>query len=437
MQRERCVQLIAGLVTLGALGASVTLIPTIKEQRRDLRPNVDLAGLPPDYALTTTALGPFRGLFVDWLWYRAEMMKRDGKIYEVNTLASWITTLQPRFPQVWRFHAWNLAYNISVKTDTPEERWRWVQKGIRLLRREGIPQNPKSLGLHRELAMIFWHKIGLTADDMHGHYKHQLAKRWHRILGGLSSGVDQQTAVNRMQSIARMAERYFKDNEPPAAQRAALNKLAKQFPDYANRLNELKTARISDLVPKLRQYQQQWQDERPELAKQLTPIRNALVDHPVLTGQGRVALLQQQHPGTAPILGELRSADIQFNTAGLKTIGDVLMKMDLLSPGVVDQNLAHGPGRHGKEVLAVLPVHGVMIYQLQVRLVHELRRAKRVRLPLSSELVVRDAAQLVVHGWEEVVQDRLVPVAQLPEQGRYVRLGITHSVYRSTIIRWG
>jgi hypothetical protein len=338
MHRERWVQLIAAGAVVLALAGSIMMVPTIKEQRRDLKPNVDLAGLPPDYALTTTALGPFRGLFVDWLWYRAEHMKREGKIYEVNTLANWITTLQPRFPMVWRFHAWNLAYNISVKTDTPEERWRWVQKGIRLLRNEGIPQNPKSLALYRELGLIFWHKVGQYSDDMHWHYKQQLAERWHRVLGDLSVGVDRQTAVDRMKPIAQLAEQYFRDDEPPKAQRETLTDLAEQYPSHADELEALKSMRIGDALEKLARYRRQWRDRAPELAQALNEVYQALNQHPAVTGRNRLQLLQAQYAETAPIVQQLREAGITFNIDGLQQLGGLLMKMELLSPQVVTQN---------------------------------------------------------------------------------------------------
>ena len=96
---------------------------------------------------------------------RAAMTRVIGKYIEANELAKVITQLQPRFPRVWVFHAWNMSYNISVATQTPQERWDWVNAGIKLLRDEGIPANPNDLLLHKELAWIFMHKIGGITDD--------------------------------------------------------------------------------------------------------------------------------------------------------------------------------------------------------------------------------------------------------------------------------
>nr|WP_317134590.1 UDP-N-acetylmuramoyl-L-alanyl-D-glutamate--2,6-diaminopimelate ligase [Leptolyngbya sp. 7M] len=129
------------------------------------------------------AMGAFRGMFVNYLWIRANQLKEDGRFYEAIDLARTITKLQPRFPHVWVFHAWNLAYNISVQSFTNEERWRWVSAGIDLLRREAIRANPNDLLIHRELAWIFLHKIGGVMDDANMYYKRQLAAEWTMVLG--------------------------------------------------------------------------------------------------------------------------------------------------------------------------------------------------------------------------------------------------------------
>lgn len=139
-------------------------------------------GDPPEVALGI-ALGALRGLFVNYLWIRANKLKEEGKYYEAIELSSTITRLQPRFPRVWGFHAWNMAYNISVATHTASERWQWVKAGVDLLRKEAIPRNPNDVVLHRELAWIFVHKIQGHADDANHYYKREMAREWTIILG--------------------------------------------------------------------------------------------------------------------------------------------------------------------------------------------------------------------------------------------------------------
>ncbi len=185
MKRDTSIQLVALIVLLACLGTSVGLSVGITAsggrhklgftdvQEKDQSPEVSLG----------IAMGAFRGLFVNMLWIRANNLKEDGRFYESMDLARVITKLQPRYPQVWVFHAWNMAYNISVQTHTNRERWLWVQSGINLLRDHGLKANPNDLLLHKELGWIFLHKIGGYMDEANMYYKKQLALEWSFLLG--------------------------------------------------------------------------------------------------------------------------------------------------------------------------------------------------------------------------------------------------------------
>lgn len=185
MRRETRVQLIAGVVLLGALalaGAFAVALAASTGRHRLVHTDTAEEGQPPQVA-AGIAMGAFRGLFVNVLWIRANNLKEEGRYYEAMDLARAITHLQPRFPHVWVFHAWNMAYNISVNCQTPGERWRWVNAGIRLLRDQGIPANPNDLLIHKELAWIFLHKIGGWMDDANIYYKREFAAEWTLALG--------------------------------------------------------------------------------------------------------------------------------------------------------------------------------------------------------------------------------------------------------------
>ena len=185
MPQGRMTQLIAILTCIALLGLSgfVSAGLTASAGRYKLTyTETAEEGDPPQVALGI-AMGAFRGLFVNILWIRANELKEEGKYYEAVDLARAITKLQPRFPQVWAFHAWNMAYNISVTTNTPQERWNWVSQGIDLLRTEGVKHNPTDMVVHKELAWLFLHKVQAFADDAHWYYKLQLAAEWHEILG--------------------------------------------------------------------------------------------------------------------------------------------------------------------------------------------------------------------------------------------------------------
>lgn len=131
--------------------------------------------MPPAVAFTTIALGGFRGILADVLWMRAGSLQDEGRYFELVQLADWIVKLQPRSPSIWAYHAWNMAYNLSAMMPTPEEKWRWVHHGLRLLRDEGLRFNPGSARLYQELAWLFLHKLGTDYDTAAAFYRQQWA----------------------------------------------------------------------------------------------------------------------------------------------------------------------------------------------------------------------------------------------------------------------
>ena len=220
-----CVVLAAGLLVTA--GMRLDYINSQREKMK-LIINKPLENAPPSLAFATVAMGAFRGLVVDILWIRADKLKEEGQFFDARQLAEWITTLQPRFASVWEFHAWNMAYNISVAIPAtqPDQRWRWVKNGYELLRDQGIPLNPKSLQLYRELARIFQHKIGGVSDDAHKYYKLQLALAMEPLLRSEDNQLDWQD------------DRYF---EALAAAPVKLQEIA-QDPNVGDLISALRSA---------------------------------------------------------------------------------------------------------------------------------------------------------------------------------------------------
>jgi len=183
--RGRTIQILSAAVAVASVACAGALLPRIlaASDRAQLRyTNVSVEGAPPIVAVGA-AVGALRGLVVDYLWIRLQQMRQDGQYYDARRLADMITKLQPRFGEVWAFHGHNLAYNLSVAMKTPEERWRLVNAGIDLVRGQGIRYNPNDLILYKELGWWFAHKIDGLSDDAHFHYKRELAKEWHLVLG--------------------------------------------------------------------------------------------------------------------------------------------------------------------------------------------------------------------------------------------------------------
>src|SRR5205085_12225963 len=157
---------LALLLVLGASQFQRLLNHQRSDPRLGLMRVADLGtNAPPVLAFTTVALGGFRGLISNALWIRANDLQDDDKFFEMAQLADWITKLEPHFVHVWLVQGWNMAYNISVKFKDYSDRWRWVQRGIVLLRDDGLRYNPNETLIYRELAWFFQHKMGANLDD--------------------------------------------------------------------------------------------------------------------------------------------------------------------------------------------------------------------------------------------------------------------------------
>src|SRR5438046_202748 len=211
------------LVLAALLFAGVSRVQLVLNRDRDrlgLTRVAPLENAPPVLAFTTVALGGFRGLIVNALWIRASEMQDEDKFFEMAQLADWITKLEPHFVQVWLNQAWNMAYNISVKFKDFPDRWRWVQRGIALLRDDGLRFNPNEVLIYRELAWFFQHKMGQNLDDANMYYKQQWANEMARVFGKKKPDLDelihpqtedQKERAGLLQQKYKMDPQFMKD----------------------------------------------------------------------------------------------------------------------------------------------------------------------------------------------------------------------------------
>jgi hypothetical protein len=124
--RPKLTQFAALLACAVLVAAAATRIPGINRGRAALNilgSTSPLENTPPEYVFYIQAFGAFRGLIADVAFIRADQLKEEGRFYDAFQLHKWICALQPHFPSVWEYCAWNMAWNISVTTFTPEERW--------------------------------------------------------------------------------------------------------------------------------------------------------------------------------------------------------------------------------------------------------------------------------------------------------------------------
>ena len=144
--------------------------------------NFAAEGTPPLVAFSTMALGGFRGLIADILWIRAGDLQQKGKYYELVQLSDWILKLQPKFSAAASHMGWNMAYNVSVACKRPEDRWRWVRRGIQLMQ-DAVTMNPNDPTVYHELGWIYQHKLGNVLDDAQRYYKETMARQLMFLYG--------------------------------------------------------------------------------------------------------------------------------------------------------------------------------------------------------------------------------------------------------------
>lgn len=166
MKRRLAVWLCIALLAAAGVAAELLLLA-----RRPGRAPVAAEGV-------IAALGGFRSLAAEAVWFRADRLQEEGRYVELAQLASTLAFLEPHTSEVWSYAAWNLAYNISVMMPTDEDRWRWVAAALHLLRDEGLRLNPDNPELCRELAWLFQLKIGGNLDSASPLYR----RKWREIV---------------------------------------------------------------------------------------------------------------------------------------------------------------------------------------------------------------------------------------------------------------
>ncbi len=251
--RDRIIWFVCVVLAVGLLIGAGTQLDSINSRREDMALIIDKPeNIPPSLAFATVATGAFRGLVVDILWMRADKLKEEGQFFDARQLAEWITILQPRFASVWEFHAWNMAYNISVAIPAtqPDQRWQWVKNGYELLRDEAIDKYKlKNMTLYRELGRIFQHKIGGVSDDAHKYYKLQLALAMEPLLGPADNAYFDLLAdtplswqeINKDPNVAplikalKSADEAFSDNDRFVSNYLSLRQDSRRFNPAAGR----------------------------------------------------------------------------------------------------------------------------------------------------------------------------------------------------------
>jgi hypothetical protein len=158
--------------------------PLVSARQRYHLTSEPVRGPDGEMVLATQVFGWARGIMIDVIWIRMDILQQDQRYFELAQLAKWACALVPRVPDVWDVQAWNMAYNVSCEVDYLPDRWAWVWSGFELLRDEGIPNNPNAYDLYWSLSWILFHKIGGHDDNAHTFYKERFAVLMQEVLGG-------------------------------------------------------------------------------------------------------------------------------------------------------------------------------------------------------------------------------------------------------------
>ena len=107
------------------------------------------------------ALGGFRGLLADVLWFKAATQQDSSHYYELKLLCDLIQKLQPTFTHVHAFQAYNMSYNISVHAENCEDKWYWIRSGLATLEK-GLERTRQNYNLWFELGYQYFDRLGDT-----------------------------------------------------------------------------------------------------------------------------------------------------------------------------------------------------------------------------------------------------------------------------------
>ncbi len=115
------------------------------------------------FMLKLAMIGGFRGLVANALWTQAIELQKEHEWDKLMATVEMITKLQPHFLSIWTFQGWNLAYNVSVEWDAPEDKYTWIKNGINFLK-DGVAKNRRSPDLLWDTAWTYYHKLGFSDE---------------------------------------------------------------------------------------------------------------------------------------------------------------------------------------------------------------------------------------------------------------------------------
>lgn len=118
------------------------------------------------FTLNLALLGGARGIAANMLWMNAKELQKAQEYDKLSATVDLITKLQPHFLAIWTYQGWNLAYNVSVEWDAPDDKYEWIKRGIKF-EKKGVEKNVRSPDLHWDVAWIYYHKLGFSDEAIY------------------------------------------------------------------------------------------------------------------------------------------------------------------------------------------------------------------------------------------------------------------------------
>lgn len=139
-------------------------------------------------------MGGLRSIMIDVLWMRAIRLGQEKKHFELFALYTFISKLQPRFPNVWTHNSWNMGWNIPAtvreiigdEKESFEECYRWIREATEFLK-IGLSKNPGNAKICFELAWTYYDRSTTRVyeyTDAGGVTRQYVRERFIEDLGG-------------------------------------------------------------------------------------------------------------------------------------------------------------------------------------------------------------------------------------------------------------
>lgn len=172
MLKKRLIYSLIILVLFSAIFILQRKVNTLRDKN-----GLQIENCDPAERVPFLLLGGFRSIAIDLLWVRSIARHQEKKYYETMAINDLIVKLQPDFPDVWTFQAWNMAYNISHEWRSPENKWKWIKAGITFAKK-GVVKNPNSADLAFEIGFMYFHLFNTGRFKHADYYCQKLEEEW-------------------------------------------------------------------------------------------------------------------------------------------------------------------------------------------------------------------------------------------------------------------